>query len=884
MTAPAGAGEGTGALDDLFLTGAGAALRPASELFVNRVGELDAFRAAYRRVHAPAQPVDPTDLGEPRTNVIMFYGMGGIGKTRLAQQCEALVRAGEAGQEPRPATFRVDLRDPAFLDPEALVVGVRAAVGVQPGVRLPAFDLGLSVYWDTKHPGESLRSFLGRSEWLARATRNPRLYEEIAGTVGDLLGASAIANAGLRIGRRLVTGLAERAQTRSLLARCPRLEQMLATDNADSLRAYLPYLLAWDLAQLPPQRQVAFTVFVDTFEEAQERSRGPGDIEDIVARCAYLMPNVLFVIAGRNRLRWASPGGAGLILFHGPDRWPGLADPGRDMWLLGGLSERDARAYLHGRLAGGGATAAVVDRVVAASGGWPLYLDLQATRLARLHARGAAVDPAELGGGLVEVLVRVLRDLDEWERDLLRAAALVTIVDKGTLRAALPEMRESRIDRFLELSLLTTGAGAANTGRGLNSALRESIREADGMLDDHWSGEQWAAVARRVAEHLGGRLRSADPAVLTAALLDGFQLGARFDIRPGWLALAAERVFGHGSWEVLRTAGSSAQVQGSVLRPVALAAEAAARRAAGDTGGAQRLAAQAAQGLDDLDGELADYVAWQAAASAERSGRRGEAAAYCSRIRTAAFYGRSVVRLGRLAWVGGDLDRAAAYAARALAPAGAAAAPSAAPDGALGQPVVTARSLAGWVRLTQGRFDEATGAFQAALDAARSTGDRFFVSSELSHLALAGVLAAPGEAGEVVRQALREADTVGAVRQLAQARTADAVLRAAGGEVDGALGRLGTVMQLLEGAGDQVELRLPLLALVVVLARAGRTGDAVRRAGELREFARRHDAHACLAVVGGWLAGEPDAERHFPGLRWGDDPATVRDRWLRVVG
>ena len=114
---------------------------------------------------------------------------------------------------------------------------------------------------------------------------------------------------------------------------------------------YLPYLLAWDLHRLRGDKRIAVTVFADTFEDVQERSRGLRDVEDVFARMVYLMPNVFFVISGRHRLRWASPALGQKLLFYGADRWPSLVEGAEGAQiLLGQSSYGDATEYLHRRL------------------------------------------------------------------------------------------------------------------------------------------------------------------------------------------------------------------------------------------------------------------------------------------------------------------------------------------------------------------------------------------------------------------------------------------------------------------------------------------------------------------------------------------------------
>ena len=671
--------------------------------------------------------------------------MGGIGKTRLSRQCEIIANSGLIPNA-NPLTFRIDFDDPSFLDPETLLLSVRSTVGSVHGVRTLAFDLALGAYWAMKHPGEPIRSFLDRSGWLSRVTRNDRVSHDISASIEDLLSLSSTAAASIRIGARLIAALQRKANTRKLLADCPLLEEILNNEDVNDVRLFLPYLMAWDLSQLDDNHRLALTIFADTFEDVQEKSTGQRDIEDVFSRMVYLMPNVLFVVTGRHRLRWASPAMAEQLLFYGADRWPGLADESssRSQYLLGRLSARDSETYLEARIGPPQVDHRLIRRIVDASDGWPLYLDLQATRVRRLRARSAVIQASEFGGPLVEVVVRIMRDLDQWDRSLLRASSLVATVNEKILKAAVPEVLESQIAQFLDMSLLARPDGQ----RGLNRALSDSIFEADKDLNDRWSADHWRVVADRLLTYFEVVADQDDPALLTSAYLESFELGARFGISPQWLPRVAESLFAHGLWQVLQTPLRSANVRASSLEPVAQASTAAALRATSGTAASAILAERLVASLPKLDGELQNYVAWQVVASAERSGDHAMASRISSSIVTPAFRARALVRLGRLAWIAGNLSEALELASAADAELTTAIASNGKLSRILQTVAITQRSLMGWIRFTQGRFADAEHQFREALAEAQRQASEFFTVSEEAHLALTlAISASPSSSG-----------------------------------------------------------------------------------------------------------------------------------------
>jgi hypothetical protein len=89
-------------------------------------------------------------------------------------------------------------------------------------------------------------------------------------------------------------------------------------------------------------------VFLDTFEVLAHQPDHTA--ERFIQRLIYLMPNVLFVVTGRNRIDWADSTSRGELDFSGPERWPRLhfsntTDEPRQH-LVGYLSDSDADSYL----------------------------------------------------------------------------------------------------------------------------------------------------------------------------------------------------------------------------------------------------------------------------------------------------------------------------------------------------------------------------------------------------------------------------------------------------------------------------------------------------------------------------------------------------------
>ncbi|WP_309149002.1 hypothetical protein [Streptomyces griseorubiginosus] len=235
----------------------------AAEAFTNREARWEMVAAALTQhlQHGASPGFDPEDLEAPRSHMLVFHGVGGIGKTTLSRTLEAALA--DAGRRPtqwgapgwpadRILPVRIDLARSAGTDFEQIVLTIRAAL-TKVGRPLPAFDLALRRYWEANHPGEPLEEYLRRGglgtrfgqalpEQMQSALANVAQALMLPGTVGSLVG---------QVTGALIGALRERRQTLRALAGCARLADLLKAEaDLDALPFY-PHPLAWELARLP---------------------------------------------------------------------------------------------------------------------------------------------------------------------------------------------------------------------------------------------------------------------------------------------------------------------------------------------------------------------------------------------------------------------------------------------------------------------------------------------------------------------------------------------------------------------------------------------------------------------------------------------------------
>ncbi|MFI5645893.1 hypothetical protein [Kitasatospora sp. NPDC051705] len=856
----------------------------AQQVFTNRVDEVAAFSRSVeclRRTLDEAEVSPVVDRAQGRRNVLTLYGVGGIGKTTLSHELERRLLA-DATAEGRDDVLavRVDLSEDGACDIEGLLLRLRAGLG-QLGSRWQAFDLALASYWARAHPGEALQDFLDTSPSLRRASRSIGLGDQIAETVRDVDPAGLGGLTGLAQRAALATYRAIRDRVREgrLLADCELFAELVEADADYDTLSYFPYLLAWDLDRLPPTgrpaRRPTVCVFLDTFEVVN--GRADRAVERLIQRCAYLMPNVLFVITGRNRVDWADAGAGDELDFTGQQCWPNLhfsndtVEPRQH--LVGYLSDSDADSYLREALVRDGEPAVPVEvrrRIIAGGQGLPLYLDLSVSHFVALLARGGQPSAADFGGSFTAVATRSIRDLPREERDLVRTAALTDRVGADLLRAGQPGVSHGSVARFLRRPFLTHDDAYA-LPYALHAALRHAIGEADRTLPDGWSDRDRSEVAARLLVWLGERLGpSAGRVAVAQALTSGLKLAAAHGVFEDWMARATQRLVEAGQWSELGAGLAAERVGTPEYRAVLAAIRGVQLRRTGH-------AAQAVELLDSVGASVrpgsptAQLVQIHLAHALRNHGDYTKAA--------------EIYR----ALVGGEFDAAARYWLCDFDYL----------NGRFGTALGSLREqrsrgpeeegerlrLIGHIWRVNARFGEATAAYTEAIDLARGEGLAAAEAKALANLAQtacwSGDTAAVSEAAARARDLL---DLVPNPVELVKIRSAEAVVHAVAGDQEAAGRAVGGTRQLADGIGYRGGHNLADVAQILLRIIGGDHDGARRTRAELDARTRRSGGNTYwVPIVTSWIEGVPQAVEHDPRVEWVDAPAVSLGRWAEVA-
>lgn len=844
----------------------------AVRIFVDRVPEQEAFDSAVRahrqRVREPNFEVQ--DVVVPRDNVLVYYGIGGVGKTTLSHELEKRhgSNVAPAGSE-WPAwdrgyrtsvIARIDLASEIGFDLERVLLSIRLAVAGL-GRPMHAFDIAFSRYWEHAHPNESIAEFLRRDTRLSRAARSLRLNEQMTEGLKDVVqalgGISSMVSVGGQIARILTGQVRDAVARRHAVDGCRRLAAMLAAKADLENVSYYPHLLAWDLAEAARERDHDFhvAVFLDTFEDLSHGEQRR--FEQLMNRLVWLLPNVLFVISSRNRVEWGDDSSSSAFWRGGPVCWPGLA--GGSQHLVGHLSSRDSGQFLHRRLRRDGVPmipALLRGQIARDSDGYPLYLDLAVGRYIQLRESGVEPTVDDFSGGFPALVIRLMRDLNPEESRLARIIALLDSFDVPLITEIAGLSSEAVAHRLTRRPFVEQSHGAPFP-YSVHRLLRTEIRRADAG-SDAFTDADWARYAARAFERLGTRYWAAtgDRATLISLLNQALRLADEFDLPLGWTIDAAYSFIDDPLWEAaLRPLVRLPVATGAAALAQALTAI-TARQVEGRRRTADVLTELLATGF--LSDDAADLAMYYAAEALRESGRSDESAVLIealvsrpTRIADLAAKGRAhqLRRHGRFVEAH-ELIRSRPQSAMWL-------------------------QMAGTLHWSQAMFQQARTAYRHARDRSRQEGRPGHAAEVSGCLAfvcgLSGELPALVEEGRIALSGSRQ--TWGRL----MAELGDVFLRADGG--DATSHRFSD----LAVEGDAAGLTsIQAYAALGQCFNAALTGDLSRLAVAREPLAAQEfgDFAWLLEVVDFWAGIDPDAGT---ASDWIGGVNAARERWREVV-
>lgn len=454
-------------------------LRPSHQKKAFEAKRVFAGRQKAQEVFA--SEIRITDFKD-RYRVLMWYGLGGEGKSSLLR---TFVRLGEefnAGQKahkkhPGVALAKIDFDDDRLKRIDAALYSIRLQLAQQSGFSFNTFDAAFLSYYKKTRPGMNVQGefpelFNGEKEAVGDLLNlfdsNVTLLSELAAFA--LPGAGVLYKWGARLTGKLKAWWDRRGN---------EVLKNLELLSPEELLARLPTFLGIDLCDgIAENAEIRPVILLDTYE-ALWRERGRKDAladrraDAWVRTLVQDAPGVLFVMAGRDRLRWNEIDPA----------WDSVIDARR----LGGLSTSEAQQFL---ISVPIPETDIREKIVESSRGLPFYLDLQVSQYEAIRARGETPASEQFGVTPGDILPRFLEHLGEADEALLRLASYTDLVSEPVMNF-LAEAYPARAPNFSFSRMIARSVfePISEGTYGIHALLREELQVREKSENDlHYRG------------------------------------------------------------------------------------------------------------------------------------------------------------------------------------------------------------------------------------------------------------------------------------------------------------------------------------------------------------------------------------------------------------
>lgn len=403
----------------------------AEKLFVDRIEPRKIFWESFTEIKG--------GLDEPL--VLNYYGVGGIGKSSLHGQLVKELH------ERRPDVKYVEL-DFDFVErrePYRILALIKKKLAAAYSFKFPLFDV--ACYTFLCRIGEDAE----RKE-VESLVSGSQILNFLCDAASIVPGASLVGG----IFKLLDEGV---AIARNAFSDKKQVIRKMETMDIRLLHSQLPIYFAADLRECLKNESQPFVVFLDTYEKLVNELSAVGEPlqNDLWLRGSSglipRLPNVLWVISGREKLKWAR--------LDGADQWNNVLR----QYLLGTLTQADAEEFLRSAGVGDGACR---EQIFGLSGGLPVSLDLYAEQYLREGAVTGEITPI----ALYERIVRYMSDAEK------SACYLLAYLGQWTRESAVSAAKAADISLLPSLFDKLCGFSFVLTEDGENFHMMRQVAEA----------------------------------------------------------------------------------------------------------------------------------------------------------------------------------------------------------------------------------------------------------------------------------------------------------------------------------------------------------------------------------------------------------------------
>lgn len=333
--------------------------------------------------------------GKAEHLVLVYYGVGGIGKTSLKNKFKedtmALTNA---------VSLELDFRNIRSRECASGLFELAISEGLNKkarNVKFVHFEAAYALYFKKKNP-----------DYVFSKDDKSIFKNELGKEILSLLDPTGL----FGLSKALIEELYTRFKKLGLNKELKEHLQQYVGLTLMEMENWLPVYFAYDLRNYQEKNGSKVVIFLDTFEQLNEygthelkSAARQGWVQELIKH----LPNVLFAIFGRDKLSWGK-------------EWEGSLD----QHLLAELTGEYTDVFLSRC---GIAEEDIRQKIALVSGGHPYYLDLSVETYFSIKNTGDVPDENSFGNEKKDVLVRFICNLHTVEIELLKVMSIPNYYD-----------------------------------------------------------------------------------------------------------------------------------------------------------------------------------------------------------------------------------------------------------------------------------------------------------------------------------------------------------------------------------------------------------------------------------------------------------------------
>ena len=325
--------------------------------------------------------------------VLHYYGIGGIGKTRLQNEMMGEIDSNHADT----IIGHLNFDESHLLKVEGALVELREQLKHTYKIQFDWFDLACAILWKKVNPHLSFQANQNELSFIDEGT----IFGDLVSLVDGLPYVQWVP-------KIMQLGQSVRGEYKKMKMSMDELSAIikdLATLQPVEIEERLPFFFAEDMRRFLKKRQGMPIIFIDTFEVISDLGRHQGaynEKEDWVKELILQLPEVLWVVFGRERLYWE--------LEH--KEWGNILK----QTLVDPLSKLDAERFL---VTEGVADEEIRSKIIRVSNGLPYQLDLMLDTYELIKERKIP-EVLDFSNSPNQIVERLMKYLTLPERELLK--------------------------------------------------------------------------------------------------------------------------------------------------------------------------------------------------------------------------------------------------------------------------------------------------------------------------------------------------------------------------------------------------------------------------------------------------------------------------------